>query len=158
MLGTRRKICYAAPSGATHACQTRTDRRLLFKIPPPRSKKSRADTQLINKKHSYFYENISVKLFLTIKNTVLRITFRKNINFKVFKDFSQKTLRKLASAAQHRPQTLEKPPFPRDTPTSRHTFCQLAEKTKTPDCKKQSGVIRGVREIRTLEPLTRLTP
>ncbi|MDK8692090.1 hypothetical protein QP826_04925, partial [Gardnerella swidsinskii] len=56
---------------------------------------SRADTQLINKKHSYFYENISVKLFLKVKNTVLRIIFRKNVNFKVFKDFSQKTLRKL---------------------------------------------------------------
>ena len=94
--------------GPTGACYLR--------YPPPRSKKSRAGTQLINKKHSYFYENISVKLFLTVKNTVLRITFRKNVNFTIFKDFSQKTLRKLASAAQHRPQTLEKPPFLNDTP------------------------------------------
>ncbi|RFT35332.1 hypothetical protein CG400_02030, partial [Bifidobacteriaceae bacterium NR017] len=62
---------------------------------PPRSKKSRANTQLINKKHSYFYKNISVKLFSRIKNTVLCVIFRKNVNFKVFKDFSQKTLRKL---------------------------------------------------------------
>ena len=95
MLGTRRKICCVTPTGATHARQTRTDRRLLLTYPPPRSKKSRADAQLINKNHLYFYGNISVKLFLKVKNTVLRIIFRKNVNFKVFKDFSQKTLRKL---------------------------------------------------------------
>ncbi|WP_231880191.1 hypothetical protein, partial [Gardnerella sp. 30-4] len=53
---------------------------------------------------------------------------RKNVNFKVFKDFSQKTLRKLLNTPPTSRKTVAKPPFPRDTPTT-HFYMTRAAKT-----------------------------
>ncbi|MFP1666853.1 hypothetical protein, partial [Gardnerella leopoldii] len=52
--------------------------------------------------------------------------FRKNVNFKVFKDFSQKTLRKLLNTPPTSRKTVAKPPFPRDTPTTHFYMTRAA--------------------------------